>query len=185
MKEKNVERVDIYDAERRKTGRTKMRGEWLCEGEYVLVVHVCVFNDEGKLLIQKRSGKKRAWPNCWDVSAGGCAVAGDTSVTAAERETLEEIGLKVSLAGMRPRLTVSFGTGFNDVYIVRMNPALTDLVLQEEEVSEVRFATLAEVRELKRQGQFFPYYDAFLDWIFEAAYKKDILETSQPWKEEK
>ncbi len=86
---------DIYDVNRNKTNRTMVRGESFNEGDYHLVVHVCIFNSKGEMLIQQRQPFKSGWPNMWDFTASGSAVSGDTSQMAAEREVDEELGLKI------------------------------------------------------------------------------------------
>ena len=50
---------DVYDIRRNKTDRVMIRGEEVSEGDYHLVVHVCIFNKEGKMLIQHRHENKR------------------------------------------------------------------------------------------------------------------------------
>ena len=40
---------DIYDENRIKTGRTMIRGNEIKNGDYHLVVHVCIFNSKGEL----------------------------------------------------------------------------------------------------------------------------------------
>ena len=40
---------DVYDKERNLTGQTHRRGDPLAPGEYHLVVHICIFNSQGKL----------------------------------------------------------------------------------------------------------------------------------------
>ena len=67
---------DVYDAARRRTGAAARRGEPLPPGGYHLVVHVCLFSPDGRMLIQKRSREKRSWAGLWDLSSGGCALAG-------------------------------------------------------------------------------------------------------------
>lgn len=54
----------------------------------------------------------------WDISVGGSAVSGDSSQSAAEREVLEELGLKVDLQGVRPHFAINFDHGFDDVYLI-------------------------------------------------------------------
>lgn len=46
-----MELWDIYDINRIKTGKTVMRGETIKQGGFHLVVHVCVFNSKGEMLI--------------------------------------------------------------------------------------------------------------------------------------
>ena len=69
---------DVYTEERIRTGRLHRRGDKMKEGEYHMVVHVCIFNSRRQLLVQQRQPFKKGWPNLWDVSVGGSAVAGDS-----------------------------------------------------------------------------------------------------------
>lgn len=45
---------DIYTKDRIKTGRFHVRGQKMQEGDYHLVVHVCIFNSKSEMLIQQR-----------------------------------------------------------------------------------------------------------------------------------
>ena len=81
-----MEMVDLYDENRLPLGRTAERYAPKGEGEYRVVVHICVFDSRGRLLIQQRSREKAVWPEAWDVSAAGGVDAGETSRQAAERE---------------------------------------------------------------------------------------------------
>ena len=80
------ERFDLYDVNRNLTGKTLERGNKVPEGYYRLVVHVCIFGSDGRMLIQKRQPFKSGWAGMWDITAGGSAQAGDTSQQAASRE---------------------------------------------------------------------------------------------------
>ena len=92
-----MELWDLYTKEREKTGKTMMRGEAVPDGYYRFVVHICIFNDNGEMLIQKRQPFKSGWSGLWDVSVGGSAIAGDTSSQAAARELREELGAEVEV----------------------------------------------------------------------------------------
>ena len=74
-----MERFDLYTADRVKTDRTMLRGEPVPDGFYRMVVHVCVFDRQGRMLIQQRQPFKRGWSDMWDISVGGCAVTGEES----------------------------------------------------------------------------------------------------------
>lgn len=76
--EEHMEYWDLYDAQRQKTGRIHQRGVPLNEGEYHLVVHGCLFNAAGQILIQQRQPFKEGWSNLWDVTVGGSAQQGET-----------------------------------------------------------------------------------------------------------
>ncbi len=161
-----MEKWDLYDRDRRPTGEVHERGKPLPAGRYHMVVHVVIFNSKGEMLIQQRQPFKEGWPNLWDITVGGSAVAGDTSRTAAQREVLEEIGLALDLSDEQPRLTVPFDCGFDDIYILTKDVDLTALHLQESEVQAVKWAEEAEVLAMLADGRFIPYHRAFIELLF-------------------
>ena len=118
------------------------------------------------MLIQQRQPFKQGWSNMWDITVGGSAVAGDTSRMAAERETLEELGLRLDLSRERPRLTINFDGGFDDVYVLMQDVALDCLTLQESEVQAVRWATEEEIHRMIDEGTFIPYHKAMITLLF-------------------
>ena len=151
-----MELFDLYTAEREKTGRTMVRGEPTPDGFYRLVVHVCIFSPEGQMLIQQRQPFKEGWSNLWDVTVGGSAVSGDSSRSAAERETREELGLSIDLSDTRPTMTINWEHGFDDYYILTQDVDLDALHLQYEEVQAVRWASLEEILQMIDDGRFIP-----------------------------
>ena len=162
-----MELVDLYDENRAPLGRTAERYGKKDPGEYRTVVHVCLFNSRGQLLIQKRTDGKRVWPGMWDVSVGGGVDAGETSRQGAEREFREELGYPLDLGGLRPSLTVNFGGGFDDFFIVRRDLDTAAFRLQAEEVADIRWVTLPELLTMVDSGEFIPYPRSFLTFLFE------------------
>lgn len=161
-----MELFDLYTADREKTGKTMARGEPTPEGFYRLVVHVCIFNEQGQMLIQQRQPFKSGWSNLWDISVGGSAVAGDSSRSAAERETWEELGLSIDLSEERPTLTIYWENGFDDYYVVNQTPNLDSLKLQYEEVQRVRWADKDEILGMIDDGSFIPYEKSMIELLF-------------------
>ncbi len=148
---------DIYDGERRLTGRTQPRGKVLAPGDYHLVVHVWIKDGLGRYLLTKRSPNK-GYGGLWE-SPGGAARAGDNSLSACLREIKEETGL--SLDPEKGKIIKSYrGEGyFCDVWLFRQDFSLEEIVLQEGETCDCRRATAREILEMHRQGLFVPFLD--------------------------
>lgn len=161
-----MERFDLYTADRQLAGRTMERGERTPDGFYRLVIHVCIFGTDGRMLIQQRQPFKATWSDLWDVSVGGCAITGDSSRTAAEREVKEELGLEIDLAGIRPTMTLCWDHGFDDYYVLTRDLDLNTLVLQPEEVQAVRWATKEEILRMIDDSLFIPYEKSLIGLLF-------------------
>lgn len=161
-----MELLDLYTADREKTGKTIVRGEPTPAGFYRLVVHVCIFDLQGRMLIQQRQPFKRGWSNLWDISVGGCAVSGDTSRKAAEREVREELGLELDLSGVRLTMTIHWENGFDDYYAVTRQVDPDSLRLQQEEVQAVRWAAKEEILQMIDDGRFIPYEKSLIELLF-------------------
>ena len=161
-----MELWDLYDRDRHPTGEIHQRGLPMPKERYHLVVHVVIFNSKGEILIQQRQPFKEGWPNLWDITVGGSAVAGDDSRSAAEREVMEELGLPIDLSGEMPKIILPFDQGFDDIYIITMDVDLSALHLQESEVQAVRWAGMEDIFALMEAGQFLPYHRSLIELLF-------------------
>lgn len=158
-----MELWDIYDKDKKRTGRTMKRNDWILQdGEYHLTVLGVVCRPDGKYLITKRVMTKAWAPGHWEVS-GGAAQAGEESLAAAIREVKEETGLDVS--GCRDAYEFTYhrenpGEGDNyfvDVYRFELDFDEEDVKPQEAETDGFMLATAEEIAELGRQGIFLHY----------------------------
>ena len=158
-----MELWDIYDKDKKPTGRTMKRNDWcLKEGEYHLSVLGVIQRQDGKYLITKRAADKAWAPGWWEVS-GGAAIAGETSEEAVKREILEETGLDVTNA--EGGFLFSYhhenpGEGDNyfvDVYKYHMDFTEEDIKLQTEETNAFQIADAAQLSEYDKQGIFLHY----------------------------
>ena len=96
---------DIYDENKKPTGRTMKRNDWcLKDGEYHLTVLGVVGRPDGTFLITKRVMTKAWAPGWWEVS-GGAAQAGEESCEAVLREVKEETGLTLTCFRFRGLIT--------------------------------------------------------------------------------
>ncbi len=161
-----MELFDLYTKDRLRLNQTLNRGEPTPDGCYRLVVHVCIFNSSGEMLIQQRQPFKKGWSNMWDLSCGGSAVSDENSRTAAEREAAEELGVTISLEDVRPVLTIHFDEGFDDIYAITKDLQPSELQLQPEEVQAVKWASLEEILAMIDSGEFIPYHKDLIGLLF-------------------
>ncbi len=179
------EYVDIYDVSGSRTGAVKARGDSLEAGEYIRVVHACIFNVRQEMLIQQRSPRKKLYGGRWDLSAGGHVKSGESSREAVLRELSEELGL--SLTGktaadggdageteeLRFAFTEPFGHVLDDMYILKVRSLDIDgLRIQKEEISRIRWAREEEIFRMAEEGTFVDYTKECLEKIFLYAEKK-------------
>ena len=90
---------DVYTIDRKKTGKTCIRGEQknLADDEFHLWVMVWIKNPvTGKYLVSQRTADKDTDPLKWETVAGH-SILGDTSVDAALREVYEEVGITLKV----------------------------------------------------------------------------------------
>ena len=158
-----MEYWDIYDSDKKKTGRKMKRNDWILkDGEYHLTVLGVIMRPDGKFLITQRVMTKAWAPGWWEVS-GGAAQAGEESEDAVKREILEETGLDVS--GAQGGYVFTYkrenpGEGDNyfvDIYRYEMDFDESDLKLQEAETLGYRIASPEEIKALADEGIFLHY----------------------------
>jgi isopentenyl-diphosphate delta-isomerase len=149
-----MEYLDVLTEFGDKTGTAKLRTEVHQDGDWHLAIHVWIINSRGELLLQRRSPQKDTSPNKWSASYGGHVQAGNSSLTEALREGAEELGLhdlvETDLTHLFTVTQEHIDNGrinreFNDVYLVCKDIDIASLVLQEEEVADVRFMPWQEV----------------------------------------
>ena len=154
------ELIDIYDADRRRTGLTIPReGAFLKEGQFMLYVLAIVQNTEGKYLITQRSMDKHWAAGWWEVTGGG-VLSGETSAQAVLREVREEVGLDVSDQTLEPvyaYTNVDLERGDNyivDIYHFHLDVSKDDVVLQDSEAIDCMFASWEEIQRFADEGVF-------------------------------
>ena len=134
-----MELWDIYDADKKPTGRTMKRNDWcLKNGEYHLTVLGVVARPDGKFLITKRVMTKAWAPGWWEVS--GVSQADGGYLFTYKRENPGE-----------------GDNYFVDVYRFVMDIDEKDLHLQEAETDGYMFATLDEIKAFAAEGKFLHY----------------------------
>ena len=168
-----MEIVDLYDNQKRNLHKTfeRFSGEPQ-KGEYKQTVHIWILNSKGELLIQRRSDTRERNPGKWAFTGGGVD-SGETSLQGAIRELGEELGMIVKDKEMDFIISFKREHVFVDVWLIKKDISVSDLKLQEEEVSEVKWVSIEELTEMIRNNEFVKsiklYYELFLH-ILEKCY---------------
>ncbi len=160
---------DLYDSNKKVTGKTHIRGEEIPDGYFHSVVHVWIRNKDGQYLISKRSDTKSTYPGLYEC-VGGSVLVGETSEDGAIRETLEEVGIilqknsgKIVYDKIR---TTEHGIKMQDimdVWLFEYDGELNLANATTDEVSEIAWMTIDEIKELYEKGVLVPT----LEYIFE------------------
>lgn len=162
-----MEMVDKLNNKRQSLNKATERLEKI-DGEYRQSVHTWIMNSNGEFLIQKRTPNKRTFPNKWSQTGGGVD-EGETTLEAALRECSEELGISINPDNMELILSFKRKYDFVDVWLVKQDLKINELVLQEDEVSEVKWATIDEIRNLIKTGELAAsiniYFDMFLNLL--------------------
>ena len=142
---------DIYDGQRRLTGRLHRRGERWKKGEYGLVVCVWVYDGQGKLLLTRRAPEK-TFAGTWE-NSGGAAKAGETSLQAIRRELFEETGIRAEESEFELLGSGRDHNSFFDYYCLHRQIPLEQIVLLPGETDDVQWATFEQVHDMIRRKQ--------------------------------
>ena len=155
---------DVYDENRKKTGRLHRRGDMMPKGDYHLVVHIWLMNSRGEFLLTKRAPNK-GFPGMWECT-GGSALAGDDSLTAAIREAKEETGLTLNGENAEIMLYHGCADNFCDIWLFREDHDLSEVVLQPGETVDAKLADREEIYRMYHAGELVPF--DYLDRLFDA-----------------
>ena len=147
-----MEYWDLYDAKRTPLGRTHLRGEEFKEGEYYICCEIWVINSEGKYLTTKRHPNKTAG-NKWEFVEGG-TLAGETTRQSAVRELFEETGIRASESELKLMTTFARKNYFLDIYVLRKDVAIEDVVLQPTETIDAKWSSDEEICEMIESDEF-------------------------------
>ena len=140
---------DLYDINSNKTDKTYMKGDPIPEGYYPMVVMVVIRNSKGEFLMQKRVESKGG---DWGVT-GGHPKSGETPIEGIITEVREELGLDFSNENFILYDSGCDGKDCYKMYFVTKDIDLNQIKIQEEELTQVKWFTMDELRKMVDSGE--------------------------------
>ena len=161
-----MELTSLYDKNRKPLNKQVDKYSQFNEGEYMEIVHVCIFNKNNEMLIHKRSLDKIDQPGKWDISSGGGVMVGESVSKAASRELFEELGIKYDFDKERVYLTVHYNKGFDDYYLILLDIDIIEFKIDGKEVLEIMWASKEKIIDMMENDEFIKYNDGFIQLLF-------------------
>lgn len=150
-----MESLDVYDENNNYLGYSLERTEIHEKQLWHRHVSAWIMNKEGKVLLQQRSFNKKKNPGKW-AKTGGHVDAGETCEEAIKREVYEEIGLKVNdneinnIEIFKSKNNKENYYSYGYIFITDLKEK--DFKLQKEEVNAVKYFSIEELEEAKKQN---------------------------------
>ena len=156
---------DIYDINRKKTGRLAKRDAYeFKEGEYHIVVTAIIMNSKNELLISKRAAHK-GYGLMWEFN-GGSILAGETSLEGVIREVKEELGIeftKKEAIFLKEILGYKISPNFKDLWLFRKDIDIKDITFPDKESIEAKWVSIDEFMKMFENKEIVPVIDFGLE----------------------
>ena len=146
-----AENIIFVDEEDAPIGSGAREEAW-AKGIYVRIVRTIIKDENGRILSQRRSLKKKSYPNRWTDSASGHVDVDDTYESAVARELQEELGIDINLKFIGKFASKDVTDGktileFNAIYEGSVDSS-QQFNLQKSEVSDVRWFDIDDLYKL-------------------------------------
>ena len=158
-----MEYLDLYDINGNLTGesilRTKDKSN-IPEGKYIKLVLIFIQYSYNKFLFHSTSEVKGHVV----ATTGGHVQSGQTSKEAVINEVSEELGIDITNEDYKFIGSKIFKLAITDIYYLKKDIDINNIVLQEEEVESVSWLSIDEIKELidndkLRKGNIEPFYE--------------------------
>ena len=143
------EQRDLYDINGNKTDKTYFKGDIIPKGYYPMVVMVVIRNSKGEFLMQKRVVSKGG---DWGVT-GGHPKKDETPIEGIITEVKEELGLNFKKEDFILYDSGCDGKDCYKMYFVTKDINLDDITIQDEELTEVKWFTMDELKRMVKTGE--------------------------------
>ena len=151
-----METCDVVDKFGTRTGRVVARGTKLGTGEYYLVVHIWIQDENNNLLIQRRAPSLVSDPGVWATTVG-YVLAGEESIAGAIREVGEELGIQLAPTQLRRLDRHTRDDRVEDIWLVEVLRGHIGNPVVGPEVAEWKWKSRNDLEQMANRGDFFRY----------------------------
>ena len=147
-------------------------------------VHVFLFNEQGEMLIQKRSADRTSSPSLLDCSISEHVQAGESYLDAAMRGLKEELGIE-GIEGIELKKLVKFSMNYgindNEISVIYEGKIGTNIIkfdpVEIEEIEEIFYLSMNEIKEKiqTKKKLFCSWFVEMMDWYFEKETKLVVM----------
>jgi isopentenyldiphosphate isomerase len=147
-----LEKRLLYNEKREPLDEFVEKGSITPTGKYYVVVFIWIQNSNNQFLIQKRSTVKGGK---WGTTAGHPKDY-ESSLEGVITEVSEELSIDIANDDLLMFKTIQDNKKFNDLYYLKKDIRIEDMVLQSDEVDDVRWMTVKEIEDSIHNNDFDP-----------------------------
>ncbi len=151
-----MEICDVVDEFGARTGRVVTRGTQLTAGEFYLVVHIWIRDENDNFLIQQRALHLASSPGVWATTVG-YILAGEDSLAGAMREVQEELGIQLPPDQLRRFRRQAMGNRVEDIWLVKVLSNMIGTPRLGPDVADWKWISKVELEQMTNRGEFFRY----------------------------
>ncbi|MGW2559250.1 isopentenyl-diphosphate Delta-isomerase [Streptomyces sp. NPDC001514] len=160
--------LELVDENGHTIGTAEKLSAHLAPGQLHRAFSVFLFDEQGRLLIQRRALGKYHSPGVWSNTCCGHPYPGEAPIAAAARRTFEELGVSPSLLAEAGTVRYNHPDPASGLVEQEYNHLFVGLVQASprpdaEEVGETAFVTAAELAERHARDPFSAWFMTVLD----------------------
>ena len=149
----NQEKIDIYDENKNKTGKVKIRHQDSIEpGEFIIGIQAIILNSQRQILISQRSELKDKAPLKWECN-GGALLAGEEFVDGIIREIYEELGIELEKNKAIYLKTARNAHRFKEIYLFEKDVSIEDIKFADGEAIAAKWVSIEEFMRMFNSGE--------------------------------
>lgn len=145
------------------------------EGVKHRAVSVLLYDEKGRVLLQKRSGKKPLWPRCWSNTVCTHPYEGESSIDCAVRRLREEMGIEMDKDKLKEVYKLDYQAKYsnelseNEVTTVMVGEYGGEVRPNPDEAEESRWVGWMDlIKEIEKKPE------AFTPWFRLIAYDERV-----------